>query len=109
MKVSAASIRLSASDLSNHLACHHLTGLDRAVAVGERPAPSWHSPDAWVLQQLGLAHERAYVETLESQGLSIVNLRDLVNEETALAETAAAMERGADAIIQAAVGDSIWF
>ena len=30
-------IRLSASDLSNHLACHHLTSLDLAVAIGERP------------------------------------------------------------------------
>ena len=39
MKMSAASIRLSASDLSNHLACRHLTVLDLNVAAGGRHDP----------------------------------------------------------------------
>jgi hypothetical protein len=34
MKVRSETIRLSASDLSNHLGCQHLTSLDLAVAVG---------------------------------------------------------------------------
>ena len=33
-------IRLSASDLVNHLACRHLTELNHEVAVGLRVAPS---------------------------------------------------------------------
>jgi hypothetical protein len=54
MKAISGSIRLSASDLSNHLACHHLTSLDLAVAIGARPAPAWHSPDAEVLRERGM-------------------------------------------------------
>jgi hypothetical protein len=34
-------IRLSATDLSNHLACNHLTSLDLSVARGDKSAPSW--------------------------------------------------------------------
>src|SRR6204780_4974515 len=33
MKASSGVFRLSASDLSNHLACRHLTSLDLAVAI----------------------------------------------------------------------------
>jgi uncharacterized protein len=109
MKVVAQSVRLSASDLSNHLACNHLTMLDLSVAKAIRPAPKWNSPDAWVLQQLGLAHERAYIANLESQGLVIANLQDVGSEEIAMSETAAAMQRGTDAIVQAAVGSGSWF
>ena len=46
MKVTSGSIRLSASDVSNHLACHHLASLDLAVALSARPAPAWRSPNA---------------------------------------------------------------
>src|ERR1700722_10346815 len=75
MKASAASIRLSATDLSNHLACRHLTSLDFDVAVGNKSAPTWHSPDLWVLQKRGLEHETAYTAYLAAQGLSVVDLR----------------------------------
>ena len=59
MKAISGEIRLSASDLSNHLACHHLTSLDLAVSFGARSAPAWHSPDAEVLQERGMVHENA--------------------------------------------------
>ena len=70
MKAASGIIRLSASDLSNHLACHHLTSLDLAVSLGARSAPAWHSPDAKVLQERGMAHEDAYLAHLEAQGVS---------------------------------------
>ena len=76
MKVSSGHLRLSASDLSNHLACRHLTSLDFDVAAGDKSAPAWHSPDLWVLQKRGLEHESAYIAHLAAQGLSIVDLRD---------------------------------
>ena len=57
MKVTSESVRLSASDLSNHLACHHLTSLDLAVAIGAWPAPAWSSPNAEVLRERGMTHE----------------------------------------------------
>src|SRR5262245_57838739 len=109
MKAGSAGVRLSATDLSNHLLCHHLTALDHAAAIGARSAPSWHSPDAWVLQQLGLAHERAYVDHLRAQGFSASNLREIVDENKALADTTVAMKSGVELIIQGALGNVRWF
>src|ERR1041385_3610549 len=109
MKAGSASVRLSATDLSNHLLCRHLTALDLAVATGARPAPNWHSPDAWVLQQLGLMHESAYVAYLSAQGFSTVNLRELMDERRLLAATADAMRSGVDIIIQGALEYGRWF
>ena len=68
MKTSSGSFRLSASDLSNHLACRHLTSLDFDVAIGDKSAPTWHSPDLWVLQKRGLEHETAYIAYLACPG-----------------------------------------
>lgn len=76
MKASPGVFRLSPSDLSNHLACRHLTSLDFDVAVGDKSAPTWHSPDLWVLQKRGLEHETAYIAHLAAQGLSVVDMRD---------------------------------
>ena len=81
MKASSGDFLLSASDLSNHLACRHLTSLDFGVAVGERSAPEWRSPDLWVLQKRGLEHENAYVAYLAAQGLSVVDLRSASQTE----------------------------
>ncbi len=109
MKVDPGQIRLSASDLSNHLACTHLTQLDLAVAVGKRAAPSWRSPDLWVLQERGAAHEAAYVRHLADKGLSIVDLSRVDNEVKALRETRQAMLDGAQVIVQATLADRRWF
>ena len=109
MKASSENIRLSATDLSNHLACRHLTALDLSVAVGTRPKPTWNSPDAWVLQQRGIAHENAYIQHLESIGLSVVNLRDVESDERAVAETNAALRDGQDIVVQAALSKGNWF
>ncbi len=107
MKCLSGQVRLSASDLSNHLSCHHLTAADLAVARGERKAPEWRSPDAWVLQQRGFEHERAYLTHLESQGLTIADLGGY--ESDAIAATAAAMRDGAAVIAQAAMAADGWF
>jgi hypothetical protein len=109
MKAIFGDIRLSASDLSNHLACHHLTSLDLAVSLGARPAPAWDSPDAKVLRERGMAHENAYLAHLAAQGVSIVNLRDVEDSGKALTETRAAMESGAEAIAQATLVHGRWF
>jgi predicted RecB family nuclease len=109
MKSNAAAIRLSASDLSNHLACRHLTVLDLAVVAGERSAPTWNSPDAWVLQQRGIEHEKAYLSHLEAEGVSIIDLRGIDDDSKALAETIAAMKHGVEAIAQATLASGRWF
>ena len=109
MKAISGGIRLSASDLGNHLACHHLTSLDLAVSLGARSAPTWHSPDALVLQERGMEHENAYLAHLEAQGVCILNLRDIAESEKALAETRAALESGVEAIAQATLANGRWF
>jgi predicted RecB family nuclease len=109
MKKSVTSVRLSASDLSNHLACRHLTVLDLDVATGGRSAPAWISPDAQILQERGIAHEEAYVEHLKSTGLVVVSFREFGNDEVLVAETFLAMQRGLDVIVQAALSDKDWF
>ncbi|HYY29183.1 MAG TPA: TM0106 family RecB-like putative nuclease, partial [Chthoniobacterales bacterium] len=109
MKLASGKIRLSATDLANHLGCRHLTSLDLAVAVGTRLAPAWRSADLQVLQERGMAHEHAYLEHLKAQGAAIVDLRDVADEQTAAAETIAAMKIGVDAIAQATLSDGRWF
>ena len=109
MKAGCEHIRLSASDLSNQLECRHLTSLDLAVALGERAAPKWKSPALWVLQERGAEHEAAYLKHLESNGLSVVNLRDVDDEKRAFEETRVAMVQGVTAIAQATLASGQWF
>jgi uncharacterized protein len=108
MKLENSTIRLAATDLSNHLSCRHLTAIELAVAEGTKKAPLWKSPDAWVLQQRGLEHEQSYVEHLRAAGRSVVDLREMEAEDRAIAETAAAMERGIDVIVQATMRSGRW-
>src|SRR6267154_1713561 len=111
MRILGRQIRLSASDLSNHLACRHLTTLELQVARGERTAPDWAAPDLKVIQELGLRHEKAYLAHLLAQGLKVENLGhiDHKKEERLLQETLALMERGAEVIAQGALSDGEWF
>src|SRR5258708_35584806 len=100
MKVTSQQIRLSATDLSNHLACRHLTTLDLQVALGKRTEPDWAAPDLAVIIERGERHEREYLAHLCAQGLTGENLSRIPHreEERMLAGTLALMEPGADAI-----------
>jgi predicted RecB family nuclease len=109
MRITSEQTRLSATDLSNHLACRHLTSLDLSVARGKRSAPEWNSPDLVVIQQLGLRHEAAYLRFLQDKGLSFADLREIKDESQALAETLAAMERGVEVIAQGSLAAGRWF
>jgi len=111
MKTVGQQIRLAGSDLSNHLACRHLTALDLQVARGERAAPDWAAPDLKVIQELGLRHEAAYLAHLSGLGLAVENLGqiDHKDEGRLLAETLALMERGAEVIAQGSLSDAEWF
>src|SRR6266481_5702273 len=106
MKIGGRQIRLAGSDLSNHLACRHLTTLDLQVAHGERTAP-----DLKVIQELGLGHETAYLAHLAAHGLTVENLGYIEHHEERrlLAETLALMDRGTEVIAQGALSDGEWF
>src|ERR1700751_1298945 len=109
MIVRSEQIRLSATDLSNHLACRHLTVLDLQVARGSRPAPGFSSPDLRVIQELGLRHEAAYLASLTERGFSVADLRGFRNDETAASETRTRMEAGVDVIAQGTLAVGRWF
>src|ERR1700747_3644795 len=109
MKLISDHLRLSATDLSNHLACHHLSVLDLSVASGARTAPEWRSPDLEVVRQLGLEHERAYLRYLSLLGFKVSDLRETGSETQAVAETVALMKEGADVISQGALAKGQWF
>jgi predicted RecB family nuclease len=109
MKNTSAGLRLSATDLSNHLACKHLTSLDLDVARGQRPAPDWRSPDLAVIQELGMRHEAAYLASLRDAGLSLVDLREIRDDGEAVVQTREAMNRGVEVIAQGSLAAGGWF
>jgi predicted RecB family nuclease len=107
MRLKAEQLLLSATDLSKHLGCRHLTDLDRAVAEGQLAKPDWASPMLALLQKRGLAHETAYLAHLKDNGREILDLGEL--EGSAAAEaTIQAMRDGVDAIVQAELRDGRW-
>jgi len=109
VKLDADTLRLSATDLANHLACRHVTVLDRGAAEGRWKPPDWFRPEADVLRQRGLEHERAYLAHLERQGTTITQLNEAAPAAEALAQTLAAMRSGAQAIAQATLASGRWF
>src|SRR5271163_4911514 len=116
MKTTTGHIRLSASDLSNHLACRHVTTLDLGVVRGELAEPAWAAPDLKVLQELGERFEKRFLEhlrELEAPGrggkLELVDLSGKKSEAWLLEETLLLMQRGVDVIAQGALTDGDWF
>lgn len=101
-------IRLSASDLVNHLSCRHLTRLNTAAVLGEMAAPSRHDPFLELLQRRGAEHEEAYIRHLNEQGLEIVRIGGESVQDMNVKQTEAAMRRGADVIVQGALAHGRW-
>ena len=98
---------VSPTDLTNFLACRHLTQLDLAVALGTLAPPAADDEALAVLRDRGLAHERDHVERLRAAGKSIVHIsaRDLRQGEQ---DTLAAMRAGVDVVYQATFFDGVW-
>ena len=108
MRIQNDVLRLSASDLANHLGCQHLTYLDLYAARKEIEAPNYRDPALEALQKRGFEHETAYIEHLRAQGLSVVELPELGDPETGFAATCAAMREGPDVIVQATLLGNGW-
>jgi predicted RecB family nuclease len=87
--------QLSATDLSNHLSCQHLTELNRKVALGELKRPHWTDPQLEILIERGQQHEKDYVNFLRLKGHTVVDVRN------GGVSTLEAMTQGADVIVQA--------
>ena len=112
MRLADGRLAFSATDLSRHLACSHLTTLRRGVALGrlERPTP-YDDPRGDVLKQRGIEHERRLLERFAAEGRSveIVTAADAPfshRDPTATAtRTRDAMRSGADVVYQGRLED----
>src|SRR6476659_1443249 len=87
-----------AKDLTGFLACRHLTTLERLAGEKKIRRPHFEDPMLEILQERGVAHERAYVEHLVALGKRVVEIE---RGAGALEKTLAAMRGGADVIVQA--------
>ena len=107
MRYEGGRLVFAATDLSSHLACAHLTGLRRAVALGEieRPTP-YDDPRADVLRRRGIEHEQRLLERFAAEGRSVetVTADDVPSAQRdrarAAARTVDAMRRGVGVIYQ---------
>src|SRR5438093_13787134 len=91
------------TDIANHLACRHLTQLDRARLAGER-IELRQDPRIDALRHRGETHEKGFVDSLAAEGLSVTDLRHHDDPATTLD----AMTAGADVIVQAPLqGDGL--
>jgi predicted RecB family nuclease len=109
MRASQGSLLLSATDLAGHLACAHLTQLDRRAAAGELRPPARRDPMREILEERGRAHEAAYLDYLAgSAGLEVARLDAFTDGADAVEATIAAMRRGVAAIAQGTLRDGRW-
>ncbi len=108
MRLVAELLRLSATDLANHLGCAHLSRLDLAVAEGRERRPHRNDPIVELLTERGREHEAAYLKHLRAQKLIVAEIRTAPGADNVEA-TLAAMRDGADVIYQAPRGDDRWY
>ncbi len=113
MKIISNQVQLVATDLSNHLACGHVTTLDLEAARGLRTAPEWRAPDLVVIQELGERHEARYLEylraVLSEKGGTFEDLREIRDGRAAVAKTLECMRRGVDVIAQGSLAAGRWY
>jgi hypothetical protein len=84
-------IVLSASDLTGHLHCRHLTALDVEVATGARPKPKVWDPVLELLAERGALHEASYVEHLRTGGSVVAHVSGKGVDSASVSETLNAM------------------
>ena len=106
MRKSHNQIVFSASDLSNHIHCKHLTNLNYDVVKGIIEKPISNNRVLDVLRERGIDFENSFLVELEAKGLSIVKIDP--DEQNARQKTIEAMHQGADYIYQARLSNNKW-
>ncbi|WP_158542836.1 TM0106 family RecB-like putative nuclease [Phytoactinopolyspora halophila] len=103
----AGHLVLSPTDLVAHLACPHLTTLNRDVAEGVRQRPPQDDPAAEVVRTRGGAHESAVLTQMRDEH-RVVEIPQGGDPAEAEQLTIAAMQDGAERIFQATFFDGRW-
>ncbi|TMK26106.1 MAG: TM0106 family RecB-like putative nuclease, partial [Actinobacteria bacterium] len=105
MRASAAKLALSPSDLTDFLACEHLTALDLRAARHEIERTVADDPTAELIRRKGEEHEARYLAQLRAEGLRVTEIA----RDAAPRETEDAIRAGvADVIFQAHLVDGDW-
>jgi predicted RecB family nuclease len=99
MKLDNGRLRLSASDVSNYLACRHLTRLDRLAAEGRLRPDKAFDVGFENLVARGEHHEANVLTALRADGLEIVEIPSASDDEAA-ARTRDALQAGAQVVYQ---------
>jgi uncharacterized protein len=108
MDIRAGQILISASDLSKHLACRHLTSLDLLAAKGTISKVYRSDPSLDVLIERGYRHEAAYLDHLKARGLQVLESQEGLDDKARIQRTIHAMKAGIDVIAQADLQDGPW-
>ena len=106
MRKSNNQIIFSASDLSNHIHCKHLTNLNYDVVNGLKEKPMSNNKVLAVLRQRGIDFENSFLIELEAKGFSIVKIEQ--DEPNAKQKTIDAMQQGVDYVYQARLSNDKW-
>jgi predicted RecB family nuclease len=110
MRIAAdGTLRLSPTDLANHLACAHLTQLAIAVQREELIKPHRENPHADLIRRKGDEHEAAFLARLFADGRDIteIELGEDGFEEAALA-TEEALRAGVEVVYQGVLASENW-
>src|SRR5262245_60187501 len=98
----------SATQIANSLVCPHLTTLDRSERAGEISKPFFADPGVDLLRELGLRHEREYLQQLADQGRAILEIPNDLPWAEAAARTVEALHKGTDVVYQATFQQGEW-
>jgi len=107
LKLVDTQISFSATDLANHMACGHLSQLERKRALGQLEKP--HRKNAFLerIIERGLEHEKAYVNHLKGMaGQSVLEIE--FGDKEAHTKTFNAMKSGIGIIFQGALANEHW-
>ncbi len=106
MKLVNNEIILSATDLSNHLSCKHLTQLNQKHAKQELQRPVRHNQFLKRIQDMGEKHEAAYLDHLRRSGHTVLEID--FKDPAAQRKTLAAMQDGVAFIAQGQLSNDNW-
>ncbi|WP_421729447.1 TM0106 family RecB-like putative nuclease [Brevundimonas sp.] len=102
-------LRLSASDLMRFKGCAHAIALDLRMLERADLTPDDDSEEAELLQRQGDDHELAFLESLKSQGRSIIEIpKDGITLEESVNLTREALMKGPDIVFQGAFLGGAW-